>query len=122
MKEEFIKSRGVREITAQLTASDGTAAAIDLFTLPENARIIDIYVDVPAVISGGTLNIGTADDGALYVSALSTETGAPFHSAVTFEGSVPALDFPTMITAQMGTAAGTVNITVVFSMEQDTRI
>lgn len=84
---DFVKAKALGVLTATLTYADTTA--VKLFTLPKNAIIVDIVVNVQTAFSGGTtqVNLGTTTTATEILAALTVSSKG--RAAITTTLSLP---------------------------------
>ncbi len=115
----FVESRVVREITCNVTYADTTTAKI--FTLPKGARIIDIIVNVKTAFAGGTttLDVGKTSDGDYYIDGVAVNAVGKASPSLLHPGAeITTLGEDIYANVGAGNTAGSLDITLLFSMEQ----
>jgi len=117
----FTLSRRVREVTCTIPYSQTTSTKI--FTLPDDARLIDFIVNVKTAVAGGTttLDVGTNSDGDYFidgVSVSSTGKASPTIAVPGYLTTVPTFEVYASMGA--GNTSGSVDLTLIFSYAKDT--
>jgi len=110
-------------ISAVITFANGTAVTIG--TLPKNAQIVDVNIDVTTAFNAGTTNtvtVGKTGSAAAYVAA--TSVGSAGRASVATTGVYSAwadvgnndVDYATVTYSQSGAAAsaGAARVTIVY--------
>jgi hypothetical protein len=118
---KFIESRVIREITCNLTYVDTTSARV--FTLPKGARLVDWIINVKTAFAGGTttLDIGTSSDGDYFIDGVAVNAVGKASPSVLYPGyEVTTLGLDIYANVGGSNTAGSVDITLLFSMEQGT--
>jgi len=116
---KFIESRVVREITCNLTYADTTSAKI--FTLPKGARLIDWVINVKTALVTGTttLDVGIGSDGDYFIDGVAVNAIGKASPTVLYPGyEVTTLGLDIYANVGGSNTAGSVDITLLFSMEQ----
>lgn len=115
----FTVSRVVREITHTIAYGDTTSARI--FTLPKGARLIDWIINVKTAFAGGagTLNVGISGTANYFISGLDVSSVGNKSPSVLVPGHiVTTLGQDIYAQASGSDTSGSVDITLLFSMEQ----
>ncbi len=118
---DFSRSRQVREITINVTYSDTTSALA--FQLPKGARIIDWIINVKTALSGGTttLDIGTRTDSDYFVDGVACAAVGKASPTLLYPGhEVTALVEEVYMNVGASNTAGSIDVTCLFSLEEDT--
>jgi uncharacterized membrane protein len=110
-------------ISAVITFANGTAVTIG--TLPKNAQIVDVNIDVTTAFNAGTTNtvtVGKTGSAAAYVAA--TSVGSAGRASVATTGVYSAwadvgnndVDYATVTYSQTGAAAsaGAARVTIIY--------
>ena len=117
----FTLNRKVRELTVTLVFGDTTTAK--MFTLPNQARIIDIIPNVKTAFSGGTgeLDIGISGNGDSIADAINIATAGRVHPTTEIVQPGYETTNVTDIYANVGAGntAGEVDVTFLFSYLTD---
>lgn len=121
---KFKKSRVVREITVTLDYED--TSAVDLFKLPDGARILDWFVNVRTAFSGGTmtLDVGKTDDTDYFIDGLDVSSAGKAALGTAVQKPGEELSDITYVKALVGSgnSAGELELSCVFSLKQETPI
>ena len=120
MRADIVQSKGVRTLTVRLTQAD--TAQTELFTLPAGCRILGVSGDVEdAFNAGATLAVGILSDPDFLVTAMALD--AVGHVVGTLAHQLKTTQ-PTTITATVsdGTAVGSVDLTIMFAFDLDSRL
>jgi len=119
---KFKERRTLREITVTLDYSD--TSAVELFSLPKNARIVDWVVNVRTAFSGGTatLDVGKTDNTDYFIDGLDVSSAGKVALSTSVEKPGEVLSAVTTIKALVGAgnSAGSLRLTCVFSVLQET--
>ena len=124
----FVKSRGLREMTATLSYTDTTAT--EIFVLPSGARIVDWVVNVTTAFNdSGTdyLTVGISGDTDSIIDDLSV--AAKGRCSITTELVDPGKEttamtpiYATYTGSNGDSTAGQLELTCLFSLEVDTTL
>lgn len=106
---------------------NSTSAVSTTFTLPENAQILAIHVDVTTAFNSATsatLSVGTAAAGTQYASSVDVKTAAgrivPTYSGTQL-GNMASIGSNTSVVATVtpsgATSAGAVRVTLVYAQK-----
>jgi hypothetical protein len=119
---KFKERRTLREITVTLDYTD--TSAVELFTLPKSARIVDFVVNVRTAFSGGTttLDVGKTDDTDYFIDGLDVSSvGKAALSTSVVKPGEKLSDITTLkALVGAGNSAGSLRLTCVFSVLQET--
>lgn len=121
MPTRFVLSRRVREITFTVPYSQTTSTLI--FTLPDDARLIDWIINVRTAVSGGTaeLDIGTLSTSNYFIDGVDVSSvgkASPTIAVPGYPTTVP--NFEVYANMGAGNSAGSVDVTLIFSYAKDT--
>ena len=116
---KFVESRVVREITIALTYSDTTSAVV--FTLPKGARLLDWVINVRTAFAGGTttIDVGKTGDGDYYIDGCNINAVGKASPSLLKPGEeISTLGEDIYASVGAGNTAGSLELTLLFSMEQ----
>lgn len=119
---KFKERKTLREIT--VTLDYGDTSAVELFTLPKLARIVDWVVNVRTAFNGGTttLDVGKTGNTDYFIDGLDVSSvGKAALSTALKKGGEQVSDLTTIkALVGAGNSAGELYLTCVFSVEQET--
>jgi len=120
---KFKERKTLREITVTLDYAD--TSAVELFSLPKNARIVDWVVNVRTAFSGGgttTLDVGKTSDTDYFIDGLDVSSVGKAALGTALKKGGEKLSDITTIKGLVGSgnSAGSLRLTCVFSVDQET--
>jgi len=111
---DWVKGRGVIELTFTLTFADTTAAVV--VTLPDNVQILAYVANVKTALAGGTteINIGTSSTATELVAAWSLAATGQYspNTEVILPGHKTTAVTPIYAVVGAGNTAGEVDVTI----------
>lgn len=121
---KFKEARILREITVSLDYED--TSAVELFSLPDNARIVGWFVNVTTAFSGGTgeLDVGVAGNTDYLIDGLAVTSIGQIAPSTSVLKPGEVMDGVTAIYGLVGSgnSAGELELSCVFSLKQETPI
>lgn len=119
---KFKERRTLRQLTVTLDYED--TSAVNCFSLPKTARIVDWVVNVRTAFSGGTttLDVGKTSDTDYFIDGLDVSSVGKAALGTALKKGGEQLTQITTIKALVGAGntAGELYLTCVFSVEQET--